>query len=211
MLTAIGLLILAELSAEVPVNSKIPFVHVPVAESRLEIPDSDSAFTVLIFVNIDCPIANTYAREIERIRADYEAVTFYRVYADFTLDASDIRAHASEFDYGGSALLDSNAYLAYVTGVRTTPEAVVLDRQGHIRYRGRIDDRYVELGVYKTEAEEKNLRLALDALLDGELPSIQQTDAVGCTIQFLEEHVTEPDVILVRPAAKEKEEKESSE
>src|SRR5690606_1973910 len=106
----------------------------------------------------------------------------YRVYSDPTLTADDVRAHEKAYGYTGKAILDHDSALALRTGVDVTPEAVVFDANGRLQYRGRIDDRYVRLGVYKAQAEHEDLSDALQAVLKGETPSVQETKGIGCFI-----------------------------
>src|SRR5438309_2285193 len=70
--------------------------------------------------------------------------------------------HEMEFpfvkDFGGAC--------ARALGVRRTPEAVVLDGEKRLRYRGRIDDQY-RLGGVRKEPTSRDLKDALDAVLAG--------------------------------------------
>ena len=45
-----------------------------------------------------------------------------------------------------TAAVDSDGTLAAKVGATTTPEVAVIDRAGGVRYRGRIDNKYVAIG-----------------------------------------------------------------
>ena len=49
-------------------------------------------------------------------------------------------------------------------------------------YHGHIDDRYIDFGKSRAEATQKDLRKALDEVLDGKAVSTPVTQAVGCYI-----------------------------
>ena len=66
-------------------------------------------------------------------------------------------------------------------GATITPEAVVW-AGGRVQYRGRIDDRYVDLGVERPAATEHDLADAITAVLAGTPVAHPQTQAVGCYI-----------------------------
>jgi hypothetical protein len=72
---------------------------------------------------------------------------------------------------------DSDAALADRLGATVTPEAVVVDREGQIRYRGRIDDNKDPALV-----RHHDLAAALDAILNGGSVTTPRTQAVGCFI-----------------------------
>lgn len=141
--------------------------------------------SVIIFTLTDCPIANQYAPEIQRIVAAYDSkkVRFYLAYPDPDLKSDDIKKHVKEFGYKGIVPLhDAQLRLARVTGATVTPEAVVVLDDGRIAYRGRIDDRVVELGKIRQQPNERDLRAALDSILSGKPVLKSRTEAIGCYI-----------------------------
>ncbi|MBS1710453.1 MAG: redoxin domain-containing protein [Armatimonadetes bacterium] len=141
--------------------------------------------TVLLFISHECPIANRYAPEIARIYADYKdrKAAFYRVYIGAMEDAELYAEHGKEFGLAMPGLVDFNLKLAKSTGATVTPEAVVLDSKGVMRYRGRIDDQNVEHGKIR-EGYRRDLRIALDEILAGQPVSMPTTASVGCFIPF---------------------------
>ena len=142
------------------------------------------AFTVLIFVSIDCPVSNRYAPEIKRIHDDFAAagVRFRLVYPN-PLDSDDaIASHVRDYGYPAIGEPDRNHVLAKTAGATVTPEAAVFDKRGRLVYLGRIDDRFVELGRERPAATRQDLRNVLTALVAGKPVSPSRTQAVGCFI-----------------------------
>ena len=70
---------------------------------------------------------------------------------------------------------------------RVTPEAVVIDSQGNVVYRGRIDDRFVDFGKTRQSPTREDLSLALDAVLAGRAVDVPTTKAIGCFIADLKQ------------------------
>ncbi|HLT92986.1 MAG TPA: hypothetical protein VKZ56_00420, partial [Membranihabitans sp.] len=64
-------------------------------------------------------------------------------------------------------------------GVTKTPEAVLLDREQKVRYRGAIDDS----AVGSTNVSEKYLENAIRALEQNQSPSPAETRVMGCVIK----------------------------
>jgi len=145
---------------------------------------SNVVATVFIFVATDCPISNRYAPEVQRLQTEFSSkgIAFWLVYPDRDNSADTIRKHLKDYRYSIDALRDPEHSLVKRTGARVTPEAVVFDRNREIVYRGRIDDRYVDLGQMRPAPTRKDLEEALAAVLDGKPVPVPTTRAIGCHI-----------------------------
>ena len=140
---------------------------------------------VLLFVQTDCPISNSYAPEIQRICKAYESrgVSCSLAYEDVRVDAAAVRTHMKDFAYSGvAATIDDSRGLADRARATITPAAVVVDARGAVRYRGRIDNFYASLGKPRQNVTEHDLTDALDAILAGKPVRKPDTEALGCFI-----------------------------
>lgn len=144
---------------------------------------------VLIFITHECPIANAYAPEINRICGEYEkkGFAFYLVQVDPDLTLEAAKKHAKEFGYTCPVLLDPKHELVARVQAKITPEAFVVGADGKVLYRGRIDDRNLSFTKKKLEPDTKDLRAALDAVAAGKKVETPETKAIGCFIKSLEE------------------------
>jgi hypothetical protein len=151
--------------------------HTPLAQP-------DKKATILFFVMPDCPISNSYAPEIKRICADYEPkkVAALVIHVDPDVTADQARKHAKAFDLSCPVLLDPTHVLVKRTGVTIAPEVAVTGPDGKLLYRGRIDDVYVDVGKRRAEPTVRDLRAALDAILDGKAVPTPRTKAIGCPL-----------------------------
>jgi thiol-disulfide isomerase/thioredoxin len=147
----------------------------------------DAKAGVLFFLTPDCPISNSYAPEINALVKENaeKPLRFYAVYVDPDLTAAAARKHAASFGYRCPVLLDPRHQLVAATGVTTTPEVAVVTADGRVAYRGRIDDRYPEIGVHRQAPTRRDLRAALAAVLAGKEVPTPRTKAVGCLIPEL--------------------------
>lgn len=148
------------------------------------IPNAKAKATVLFVVAVDCPIANRMAPEIARIIKDYreKGVDAWMIYADKTLKSAAVAEHLKSYGISAHATIDSKHALIKATGATVTPHAVVLDRTGHVRYLGRINDLYAEHGRTNPKPKKHDLRDALDDLLAGRPVKTPVTEAIGCYI-----------------------------
>jgi hypothetical protein len=149
------------------------------------------AANVIFFIATDCPISNSYAPEIQRICKDYAAhdVSCALMYEDADLSSSashldaSVRRHLQEYRYSDiPAAIDRSRTIAKRAKASVTPQAVVIDRSGTVRYRGRIDNFYAALGHTRREVTARDLRDAVDAVLSGRSVRHAETEAVGCFI-----------------------------
>lgn len=142
---------------------------------------------VFVFVSVDCPISNKYAPELRRLHDRFvsQGVVFRLIYPNPNESADTIRAHLNEYGYGGQALRDPRHELVKVTKAVVTPEAAVFDLSRRLLYLGRIDDRYVSVGLERPKALHRDLEDALVAALAGRPVKPAAAAAVGCFIADL--------------------------
>ncbi len=148
------------------------------------LPNPRAKATVIFVVAVDCPIANRMAPEIARIIKDYreKGVDAWMVYADKTVKSSAVIEHLKAYSISAHATIDRKHALIKATGATVTPHAVVLDKTGHVRYLGRINDLYAEHGRTNPKPKKHDLRDALDDLLAGRPVKTPVTEAIGCYI-----------------------------
>jgi len=141
---------------------------------------------VTFFIASDCPISNAYAPEISRICRAYadKGVACTLAYEDTTIASGALEQHRSEYQLlGVTATWDKDRKLANGAQVTITPTAVITDSRGSIRYQGRIDNLYVNVGRTRQQVTNHDLANALDAVLAGKPVRQPRTEALGCYIE----------------------------
>ena len=151
---------------------------------------------VILFTCNHCPTAQLYEERVKSLVNDYKdrGVALVAIspndpnalrldelgYTDLgdTLDEMKLRARDRGFNfpylYDGETQAASRAY-----GPVATPHVFVFDDRRRLRYHGRIDDSEREEFV-----KSKDLRHALDALLEGREPPVVQTKVIGCSTKW---------------------------
>ena len=144
--------------------------------------------TAFIFTTTDCPVANRYAPDIRRLVDSYtrRGIRFWLVYVNPRETPAAIRAHVKTFSLPVTVVRDQDHALVRRLGVSVTPEVAMVDRSGTVIYRGRIDDRYTELGVDRPVATRREFEDALAAAVAGTPIATPSTRAVGCFIADFE-------------------------
>ena len=140
--------------------------------------------TVVLFVSVDCPVSNRYAPEVIRLHERFAAqgVAFWIVYPNPAETAATITSHLKDYRYPARALRDPRHEFVKAAGISMTPEAAVFDRDGRMLYRGRIDDRYVSIGLERPQPTRRDLEEVLTAVASGTPVTPRMTQAVGCYV-----------------------------
>jgi peroxiredoxin len=139
---------------------------------------------VLFFVSTDCPVANSYVPEMNRIHDAYagRGVLFLAVQTDTIVSDGAVARYAADYRYGYPMLIDRHQELVRMTDARMVPQVAVFTADGRRHYLGRIDNRVEDFGVQRYRATEGDLREALDAVLAGKEPPHATTKSIGCAI-----------------------------
>jgi hypothetical protein len=147
--------------------------------------------SAIFFIATDCPISNWYAPTIQQVCRDYAArgVDCTLVYEDVDLADTpasldtQVRTHVSDYRYGSlTATVDRSRAVAKRARATVTPSVVLVDRSGAVRYRGRIDNGYADLGKPRQHVTSHDLRVSLEAVLAGRPVPVPETEALGCYI-----------------------------
>ena len=141
---------------------------------------------VVFFTMTDCPLSNGYIPEMNRIAAEYQrqGVAVYAAHSDPTVSDAAAKTHAAEFGIAFPVILDHKLQFARIAGADTVPEVAVFSPDGVLQYLGRIDNRMEDITRRRNQATVFELRDALDAVVRGQVPKVQRTRAVGCSIDI---------------------------
>ncbi len=175
--TATGL----EIGAPAPVSPQMLGVDGR-AHTLEEFGDADAL--VVIFIGNGCPTVRAYEERLAQLHEKYSsrgaqlvAVNANNPHLSPFDTHVEMVARAGEAGLPFPYLKDEDGSLARAFGAISTPHAFVFDGDRRLRYRGRIDDARIAESV-----TERDLDVALGALLEGRRPPVETTDPFGCTI-----------------------------
>ena len=153
-------------------------------------PFADSSIKVvsLIFVTNTCPVANAFQPSLAAFHKAYakQGVVCVQVHCSSLVTADEVKKHIVDFGITMPVVYDPKQDLGRLTGAKVTPEAIVIDRAGTVRYRGAINNLYAGYGKKRRVATAHYLQDAVDAVLNGETVKIPNTKPVGCFIHYAE-------------------------
>ena len=166
-----------------------PYATDPDGRPILSLGDPTTRAVVLYFVASDCPISNRTFPEMKRVRQEFstQGVRFWFVYANTDELPATIKTHQRSYDPEGTAILDPTGTLVRLTGARVTPEvAILIPTHTATRwtpiYTGRIDDRYIRLGLERPQATQHFAERVLHEIFTGAPIEKPTGMPIGCAI-----------------------------
>ena len=148
---------------------------------------ADKALLVM-FICRHCPFVIHVQSEIARIGGDYaeKPLGIVAICAnDVTTHPGDAPEHlkemAQEFGFNFAYCHDESQAVAKAYTAACTPDFFLFDADRKLAYRGQLDGARPESDVPLTG---KDLRAAIDAVLDGDAPAAEQRPSVGCNIKW---------------------------
>ncbi len=142
----------------------------------------DAKAVVVVFVAFDCPVAKSYVAPLGDLAKAYAGKGVEVVAVCPDEGAAEVKKQAAEFKVGFRVYADPDLKAVRELGAKHVPEAFVLDAKGVIRYRGRIDDRWLSPAKSNPRTPVPDLTNALDEVLAGKPVTVAKTVAVGCPI-----------------------------
>lgn len=140
----------------------------------------DAKAIVVMFIATQCPVSNAYNSRMEKLYEDYSPknIAFIGVNSNKQENLKEIAEHAKEHGFKFTILKDPNNVIADKFDAQVTPEIFVLNSNFEVLYHGRIDDSQRE-----NQVKSRDLRTALDNILNGKKVTVTETKAFGCTIK----------------------------
>ncbi len=172
----------------ISVGDKAPdFSGLPAVENgqdtSLSLADLKEDVIVVVFLANHCPMVKAYEDRLIDFTKDYKDKSV-KVVGLAVSDSDEDRIegikkytkeHGSNYIYGH----DASQAVGKAYGATRTPQFFVLDKARKIRYTGSLDD-----NATQTKVKTKFLRDAVNALLEGKNPPVEETAAFGCGIQY---------------------------
>ena len=148
---------------------------------------ADFPILVIVFSCVHCPYVVGSEERMIGFHQDYESrgVAFVAInsnaqttYADDSFQG--MQARAAERDFQFPFLHDESQQIALDYGALKTPHYFVFDPERKLRYTGRMDDNPRNPGLETT----RELRDAVDALLENRAIEVALTNPIGCNVKW---------------------------
>jgi peroxiredoxin len=149
----------------------------------------DKQLVAFVFLGTECPLAKLYAGRLAELHREFadRDVAIVGVNANTQDSLTEIGNWVRHYQLPFPVLKDRANRLADRLQAERTPEAILVDADGKVRYRGRIDDQYL-IGKARNKVQRRDLAIAIEELLDGKEVSIARTEPIGCHIGRVREY-----------------------
>jgi peroxiredoxin len=153
------------------------------SDTSLTLADIKEDLVVLVFLGNHCPVVQRYEDRLIDFTAAYKdkgvkvvGVSVNDLDSDRIPKIKDyMKEHKSNYIYG----YDESQKVGHAYGATNTPQFFVFDKERKIRYLGAMDDSQTEAKVKKTYLKD-----AVEALLKGETPAVEETRPQGCGVVY---------------------------
>jgi len=160
-------------------NQPAPDFELPDLEGKLhKLSDYRGRIVIVNFWSAECPHSERTDRSTMACLVQWgEGVVMLPIAANRSESAQMVEEAANTRRLP-TVLMDAEQIVTDLYEAVATPHVFVIDREGILRYRGALDDvRFRQPGVTRFYLEE-----AIEALLDGRDPALEETLAYGCAI-----------------------------
>ena len=152
-------------------------------DTSLTLTDIKEPIVVVVFLGNHCPVVQMYEDRLIDFTTAYKDKGVKVVGLSVNDMDSDripkikeyMKDHKSNYVYG----YDESQAVGHAYGATNTPQFFVLDKERKIRYLGAMDDNRTESKVKKTYLKD-----AVEALLKGETPAVEETRPDGCGVKY---------------------------
>lgn len=166
-----------------------PFDLPDVYGNRVRLDDFQGKKALLVmFISRHCPYVQHVKQELARIGRDYadKGVGIVAISSNdirgYPEDAPEkLREMAAELAFNFPVCFDETQEVAKAYRAACTPDFFVFDENRRLVYRGQLDDSRPGNGIPVTG---KDLRAALDAVLQGRPVPPDQRPSIGCNIKW---------------------------
>ena len=180
-------------STMLPLGTKAPDFALP--DARIESVgetvsnhDFEGRPLLVIFLCNHCPYVKHVASAIARIGDEYQG----KGVAIVGISSNDVNSHpddgpekmaleAQAQGYSFPYLFDGSQAIARAYRAACTPDFFLFDAQHQLVYRGQLDDSRPKNGI---PLSGKDLRAALDSVLNGTAVAEVQKPSIGCNIKW---------------------------
>lgn len=175
-------------STMLPLGTIMPSFDLPnVNGGSVQAPDPDTTGekgTLVMFICNHCPYVKHVDEELRQLHADYK----HRGIESIAIMSNDVVNYPDDSPekmaqqrYAFPYLFDETQEVAKAFQAACTPDFFLFDANDKLVYRGQLDDSRPGNGVMVTG---KDLRAAMDAVVEGKAVSTEQVPSLGCNIKW---------------------------
>jgi len=145
----------------------------------------NNKFTVVLILLADCPACQSYSLTLNNLAKQFSScgVKFYGVFPGHYGTTQEDLEFKKTYKISFPLLRDPEKKLTSLLHAKVAPEAFLIDSNGKVLYRGRIDDWMYAVGKKRIKINSNDLQNAISESCVGKSVSKPATQAIGCIIE----------------------------
>ena len=137
---------------------------------------------VIAFLSPECPLCKNYSTKLVSLKNKYLKKAVFIGIIPGSFEQKDVIEFQKKYMPSWQLVRDTSLRLTHYLEGKVTPEVLVIDnKNGHLVYKGAIDNWLVSLGKPRNKVTNYYLDIALNNFISDK-PSIPFTKPVGCLI-----------------------------
>ncbi len=161
------------------INRPAPDFELRGLDGRLHrLSDSRGRIVIVNFWSCDCPHVIRADASVLAALSRWDAEVVLLTIASNANESLSALENAARSRGLPTVLKDAGHIVADAYAAQVTPEVFIMDREGVVRYRGAVDD----VSFRQRVATRSYLEDAVESLLAGNLPTVAEIPAFGCSI-----------------------------
>lgn len=144
-----------------------------------------AALSVFFLLSPECPLCKNYVQVINQLYQDNPQVKFYGIVPGAAYHTKELLLFKKDYRPLFPLYIDPNKKLTTYLKGTTTPECIVINGMGIIKYRGLIDNWAYSLGSQRQVTTAHYLADVLDIVSNNKPITITNTKPIGCMINDL--------------------------
>ena len=138
--------------------------------------------SIFIMLSPECPLCKTYIPVINNLQRKYPGIHIYGIIPGSAYSVDELKVFQKSYTLQFPLLIDARKRLTTVLKATTTPECILIDKEGSVDYRGLIDNWAYSLGQQRKVTTEHYLAAAIQATLLNQQVPTTYTKPIGCRI-----------------------------
>jgi hypothetical protein len=147
------------------------------------LPAVSEELRLFVFLSPECPLCRNYTGALNQLNGRYRGqLRVIGIIPGKTYTQEEVDSFIRKYKITYPLYIDLSLDLSHYLQASVTPQAILLDKDSRLVYKGAIDNWYKALGKPGARVTEHYLQDAIEASLHHRQPPIKRTNTVGCQI-----------------------------
>ena len=171
----------------VKLGSVAPYFNLPdTLGKNMSIEDFDSELLIIVFTCNHCPYAKAVEDRLIKLGKEYKNDVDFVIISSIDSEnypedsPKKMAERHTEKGYPFPYLFDETQEVAKAYSAVCTPDIFLYNEDRKLKYRGRLDDNWQN----PEQVEREELKMAIEAVLNGKTIEFEQKPSMGCNIKW---------------------------